>query len=214
MGAGSGTTGHTDAEQTDVAPMLDDRAASGHTGAMSKPTATHSDSVGTEALERATGRSRDAWNSLLAEAGAQKWDHPTTAAWLVDEHGVDGWWAQGITVGFEQHIGRRQPGQRADGSFEASVSRTLAAPRDAALAAIVGAVTAAAGCDPASVNSSAKNASARWKLDDGRTVVAGVYPTGEKTRVALTMPKLGSAEELSEAKTLLTSWLPSASDIA
>lgn len=177
---------------------------------MTKPTAAHSDSVGSEALERATGRSRIAWNDVLAEAGAHEWDHTTIAAWLVDEYAVNGWWAQGITVGFEQHIGRRQPGQRADGSFEASVSRTLETSRDSALAALVDAVTAAAGCEPASVNSSAKNASARWKLSHGRTVVAGVYPAGEKTRVALTMPKLASADELAEAKELMRRWLPSA----
>ncbi|GAB2511478.1 hypothetical protein [Paramicrobacterium agarici] len=181
---------------------------------MTKPTASHSETVGTEALEWATGRSRDAWNDLLDSAGAREWDHTTIAAWLVDERGVDGWWAQGITVGFEQHIGRRQPGQRADGTFEASVSRTYTAPRDAVVTALVTAVTAAAGCEPASVNTTAKNASARWKLPNGRTVVTGIYPSGEKTRASLTMPKLGSADELAEAKALLKSWLPAQSDVS
>ncbi|MCW4457887.1 hypothetical protein [Microbacterium sp. MPKO10] len=177
-------------------------------------TAAHSDSVGNAALERATGKTRDEWNAILADAGAQDWDHPTIATWLVEQHGVDGWWAQGITVGFEQHIGRRQPGQRADGTFEANVSRTLPVSRDAALTAIVDTVTEAAGCEPASVNSTAKNASARWKLPDGRTVVAGVYPSGVKTRVALTMPKLASADELADAKELMRGWLPAAGDVS
>ena len=178
---------------------------------MAKRTASHSETVGSEALERATGRSRDDWNKLLDAAGAASWPHPRIASWLVDEHGVDGWWAQGITVGYEQHIGRRQPGQRADGTFEAAASRTLHASRDDALARLVDAVTSATGCEPASVNTSAKNASARWKLSDGRTVIAGVYPTGEKSKVSLTIPKLASAEELAEAKVLMKGWLPPAS---
>lgn len=43
-----------------------------------------------------------------------------------------GWWAQGITVAYEQHIGRRVPGQRADGTFEVSVSKTYNCTMDAA----------------------------------------------------------------------------------
>ena len=35
------------------------------------------------------------------------------------------WWAQGVTVAYEQHIGRRLPGQRADGSFDGAISKTF-----------------------------------------------------------------------------------------
>jgi hypothetical protein len=37
-----------------------------------------------------------------------------------------GWWTQAVTVAYEQHIGRRIPGQRPDGTFQTSVSRATA----------------------------------------------------------------------------------------
>ncbi|MHB1064464.1 MAG: hypothetical protein ACYC1Z_08280 [Georgenia sp.] len=75
----------------------------------------------------ATGREREAWHTLLDRVGAPEWGHTTIARWLVTEHGVDGWWAQSITVGYEQARGLRAPGQRADGTFEVSVTKTLRA---------------------------------------------------------------------------------------
>jgi hypothetical protein len=35
-----------------------------------------------------------------------------------------GWWAQSVTVAYEQYIGRRIPGQRPDGTFQTSVSKS------------------------------------------------------------------------------------------
>jgi hypothetical protein len=38
---------------------------------------------------------------------------------------VDGWWSQQITVGYEIAIGRRVVGQRSDGRFSATATRTV-----------------------------------------------------------------------------------------
>jgi hypothetical protein len=81
--------------------------------------------VSDDRVAAATGRDRDAWFGLLDDAGATGWPHKDIAAWLVEEQGVDGWWAQSITVAYEQERGMRQPGQRGDGSFEVSPSKTL-----------------------------------------------------------------------------------------
>ena len=35
-----------------------------------------------------------------------------------------GWWGQAIAVAYEQYVGRRVPGQRPDGTFQTSVSRS------------------------------------------------------------------------------------------
>jgi hypothetical protein len=51
--------------------------------------------------------------------------HTEIARLITSVGKADGWWAQTITMAYEQHIGRRLPGQRADGRFSASVSRTL-----------------------------------------------------------------------------------------
>ena len=74
--------------------------------------------AGSEALHTATGRTHDEWHEVLVAAGASGWKHKQIAEHLVAEHGVDGWWAQGITVDFEQRVQGRQPGQRSDGTFE------------------------------------------------------------------------------------------------
>lgn len=81
----------------------------------------HSDA----AVNKATGKNWDEWRALLDAWGASGKSHTEIAKYLVEEHGVDGWWAQGITVGYERLIGRRQAGQRNDGSFSASVSKTI-----------------------------------------------------------------------------------------
>lgn len=81
--------------------------------------------VSDSAIMKATGRSREDWFELLDDAGARDWDHATIARWLGGKHEVDGWWAQGVTVSYEQSRGLREPGQSSDGSFEVSCAKTL-----------------------------------------------------------------------------------------
>ncbi|MDO5661640.1 MAG: hypothetical protein Q4G40_03005 [Brachybacterium sp.] len=78
-----------------------------------------------DAIAAATGRDIAAWAEVLDAAGARDMPHPDIATLLVTEHGLTGWWAQGVTVAYEQWTGRRIVGQRCDGSFTASVSRTI-----------------------------------------------------------------------------------------
>lgn len=78
-------------------------------------------------IERATGRSWDEWLQLLDSHEAKSLDHKQIAlrAYEVLEHAIEkpGWWAQGVAVAYEQHIGRRVPGQSSDGTFQMSVSK-------------------------------------------------------------------------------------------
>ncbi|BAU31645.1 hypothetical protein [Microcella alkaliphila] len=53
----------------------------------------------------ATGRRSADWYGMLDAAGARDWPHKQIAGHLVAAHGVDGWWAQSITVGYEQAAG-------------------------------------------------------------------------------------------------------------
>jgi hypothetical protein len=82
--------------------------------------------VGDDRVREATGRGREGWFGLLDEAGAGEWTHAEIAAWLSGDQGVDAWWSQHVTVAYEQARGIRAPGQRQDGLYEASVSRTVA----------------------------------------------------------------------------------------
>ena len=163
--------------------------------------------VGDDAVVRATGRSRTAWHDLLSTAGAHDWSHSRIAAWLVAEHGVDGWWAQGITVGYEQHTGRRKPGQRADGTFEASASRRVPLTQQAALDAVIAIVSDDIGAAPTSSRTSAKYATAKWKRDGG-AITARVAPTKDAKSTITLVLSVASDTQLATAKALLTGWLP------
>lgn len=170
-----------------------------------------SSSTGDASLRAATGKNRDDWRAILAAAGASDWSHRAIATWLVTDAGVDPWWAQNITVDFEQHSGRRRPGQRADGSFEVSASRRVPGEQPDALAAAVASVSAALERQPTSVNDAGKYFSARWKLEDGTAVTASIPPSsGGKTTVSLSFVGLASEEALPAAKEFLRSALPPA----
>jgi hypothetical protein len=81
-----------------------------------------------QAIQANTGRPWDEWFALLDAWGGAERPHPEIARWLVEEHGVPGWWAQGVTVGYERARGLRAPGQRRGGLFEATASKTVAVP--------------------------------------------------------------------------------------
>ena len=96
--------------------------------------ATQRERVSEQALTDRTGRGWDAWFGLLDAHGATA--HGEIAAHLRDAHGVDGWWAQTITVAYEQDRGLREAHQQADG-FTVNTSRTIDAdPADVHLAVV------------------------------------------------------------------------------
>jgi hypothetical protein len=79
-------------------------------------------------IERATNRTWDAWLSYMDGIGAKNLSHHEIATKVLEELDgkIDniGWWAQSVTVAYEQYIGRRIPGQRPDGTFQTSVSKS------------------------------------------------------------------------------------------
>lgn len=87
-----------------------------------------------EGIETATLKSWQEWVNLLESAGAKDLDHSAIAdivrKQLEDKIDSPGWWAQNVTVAYEQHIGRRRPGQQNDGSFEMSVTKHIAGTKE------------------------------------------------------------------------------------
>ena len=81
-----------------------------------------------EAVQAKTGCGWERWVRALDHAGATRMTHAEIAAYVHRHYKVSGWWAQGITVGYERIRGLREIGQRRDGSFEASKSMVVAAP--------------------------------------------------------------------------------------
>ncbi|MCC6614092.1 MAG: hypothetical protein IT320_11490 [Anaerolineae bacterium] len=83
-----------------------------------------------QAVERATHRTWDEWLRFMDGIGARNLSHHEIATKVLEELDgkVDnlGWWAQAVTVAYEQYIGHRIPGQRPDGTFQTSVSKATA----------------------------------------------------------------------------------------
>lgn len=80
-----------------------------------------------ESSRQKTGHGLDHWFAILDAFGAMDKGHTATAAFLYNEHGVPGWYAQGITLAFERARGLRVPNQTCDGTFQVSVSKTVPA---------------------------------------------------------------------------------------
>lgn len=79
-------------------------------------------------LVAATGHGWDHWVRLLDGAGGRTLPHAAIARHLQEVVGVDPWWAQTITVGYERLAGLRAPGQQRDGSWQVGRSRTFPVP--------------------------------------------------------------------------------------
>ena len=80
-----------------------------------------------ESVVKKTGHGLDHWFGVLDAFGAGAKGHTDAAAWLYHEHGIPGWYAQGITVAWERERGLRQVNQACTGKFQVSVSKTVPA---------------------------------------------------------------------------------------
>ncbi|MGO2606588.1 hypothetical protein [Brachybacterium tyrofermentans] len=82
-------------------------------------------------IESGTGTALETWVQRITEAGGPDLDHSAIARLLPERWDITEWWAQGVTVAYEQVIGRRVVGQSCDGDFSASASRTVPGDLDA-----------------------------------------------------------------------------------
>lgn len=167
---------------------------------------SHPPGMADEAVRAATGRDWAGWRALLDARGAAGLDHPEIAR-MVSAEGVPGWWSQMVTVGYERMIGRRAVGQRCDGDYAASASRTLPGGMDAAMArwrtAVEGCVefAGALATDEPRVSETEKWRYWRVDLDDGSrvTVMASDKADG-KALLAVNHDKLADGEAAAAAK--------------
>lgn len=79
-------------------------------------------------IKAKTGCTWERWTHALDYAGAHAWPHRKIADYVHKTFKVPDWWTQTVTVGYERIKGIRAIGQRRDGSFEASKSKTFAVP--------------------------------------------------------------------------------------
>ena len=81
-----------------------------------------------EAVRSKTGRTWKQWVQQLDAIEATRMSHREIAKHLNESNEISGWWAQMVTVAYERIRGMREVGQRCDGQFQASKSKTFAVP--------------------------------------------------------------------------------------
>lgn len=148
-----------------------------------------------EALVQRTGHEWAHWYRLLDDWGAADRPHPEIARWLHVDQGVDGWWAQELTIRYEMAIGRRVPGQRPDG-FEASASKTVKVPVERLYAAIVEEGQRAQWLtQPLRLRVAKPFTSARFDWEDGpQRIVFWFEAKGERSTLSMAHQRMPDAE--------------------
>jgi hypothetical protein len=156
-----------------------------------------------EVIRSNTGREWDEWFALLDAWGAVERPHPEIARWLNEEHGVSGWWAQGVTVAYEQARGLRAPRQRRGGLFEVNATKTVAVPVERLYEAFADPAVRERWLPGAAVEvrtaRAARSIRANWDDGSARLVIAFTARGESKSQVALTherVPDAGTADKL------------------
>jgi uncharacterized protein DUF4287 len=157
-----------------------------------------------ESVLKNTGRTWEEWFKSLDKSGAKDKKHPEIVRWISEEHDVDGWWAQQVTVAYEQDRGMRAPGQRADGTYNVTASKTVEVPVERLFRAFqdkrlrgrwlgdfeLGIRTTRPG----------KSMTATWEVGSTRLTV-GFYAKGDaKSQVALAHERIADPQQADELK--------------
>jgi hypothetical protein len=150
-----------------------------------------------ERIKSQSGRTWEEWTRELDRRGAAGLAHRDIAEIVSKDYQVRDWWAQTVAVGYERIKGLRVIGQRRDGSYEASKSRTFGVPVETLFAAW---------SDPklrrrwlaepdVKVRTATAPKAMRFGWSDGSVVIAGFTPKGEaKSSVAVQHTKLPDRE--------------------
>jgi len=170
---------------------------------------------GDDAVRKATGRDWAEWFDALDAAGAGDLDHRGIVDRTVELGGGD-WWAQMISVAYEQARGKRVLHQKADG-FAVSASRTIDAPAEVLHAAVADQGQRDRWLpDPVEVTKSTPPKTLRLRAADGSRINVYVYPRGDARAAinvqherlpdqeAATATKARWAERLADLERLVT----------
>lgn len=155
-------------------------------------------SVSDAAVAKATGKNWQQWLTLLDRCGGRDMAHKSIAELLSVQHKLDGWWAQAITVGYEQARGLRQVLEHADG-FATSISRTVNV-KLGALYDVFSEEAKRLEQTGHGVRRSKDGKTLRVDLDDGSKLEMNLSGKGDRSQVNVSHRRLKSAKQAKEAK--------------
>ena len=157
-----------------------------------------SDSV----IRQKTGCTWERWVKTLDYHGADKMPHGEIAALVKKTYKVGDWWSQTVTVGYERIKGLRAKGQRRDGTFEASKSRTFDVPVKTLFEAWADDVTRRRWLNGAAVRIRTATEPKSMRLDWNESIVAVGFASKGSARssVAIQHTRLPDRETANELK--------------
>lgn len=167
------------------------------------------------AVRAKTGKDWKQWVDVLDRVQAQAMKHGDIARHLSEVHEVPDWWSQMVTVGYERIRGLRAVGQRRDGAWEASKSKTYPVPIARLYRAFADTRTRKRwlpGMD-LKVRTSTPEKSMRISWPDGTSLQAYFIAKGEKSVVALQHTKLASAGDAQKMKAFWTERLAALGEV-
>ena len=144
------------------------------------------------AIKEKTGCAWEKWVKSLDYYGAEKMSHRDIAKLVSEKYKVPSWWTQTVTVGYERIKGLRARGQRRDGTYEASKSRTFNVPVQMLYDAWADTRTRKRWLDSEiKIRTATSPKSMRITWADGSIIAVGFYSKGaEKSSVAVQHPGL------------------------
>ena len=154
-------------------------------------------------IKEKTGCNWARWVKSLDYHGAATMSHSDIAKLVSEKYKVPAWWTQTVTVGYERIRGLRARGQRRDGSYEASKSRTFNVPVSKLFNAWNDASRRKRWLDEpgVKVRTATEPKSMRLGWSDGTIIAVGFYPKGkERSSVAVQHTKLPDRETADRLK--------------
>jgi hypothetical protein len=155
-------------------------------------------------LRDKTGKGWREWFGLLDAWGAKERTHGAIARYLGEEHGVPGWWAQSITVGYERSRGMRAKHQTVSGSFQVSVSKTFPVGVSRLFTAITDPSRRSTWLDRGTLRArtTRKNKSARFDFQGGASRVVAWFEPKDRNKATVTLQheKLPDAAAVQEMR--------------
>jgi len=182
------------------------------------PTVDYAALAGTAdaALKEKTGCTWERWVRALDYHGAERMSHRDIAALVSKKYKVGDWWAQTVTVGYERIKGLRARGQRRDGTYEATKSRTFNVPVEALFDAWADARVRGRWLSDAAVKVRRATAPKSMRLDwSDRSIIAiGFMSKGaSKSAVAVQHAKLPNKKKADELKRYWSERLDALGDV-
>jgi hypothetical protein len=161
--------------------------------------------VSDAAVQRATGKSWDEWLALLDAWQGTTHTHAEIARHVYETYGIDGWWAQNVTVGYERARGMRALHERPDG-FSMNASKTFPVPVERLFAAFVEPEERERWLDGVELRNRTNqpHKSARFDVLPGETRLAVTFVAKgpQKSAVQLQQERLADAEDVARWKAL------------